>query len=240
MIATINKTTMTSREIADLTGKQHKNVLADCDTLNENYKTMGLAEISADVYKDTYGRDQKCFSLTKMQIFDLMTGYNTELRIKVNRRWEELEASVKQIDFSSPETVMQLVQNWADEEKKRIEAEKQIKALAPKVEYFDMVMQSESDHTTTTIAKELGLSAQALNRILSEEKIIFKHDGHYVTYRKYDEMYLTKTRTVTFQDSKGATKTSVLTTWTEKGRLFIHELVNPSIKQGDRKKVIKY
>jgi len=83
--------TMSSREIASLTGKQHKHVLEDCDELNESYRKMELAEISADYYKDTKNREQREYRLTRMQCFDLMTGYSRELRIKVNRRWEELE-----------------------------------------------------------------------------------------------------------------------------------------------------
>ena len=82
---------MSSREIADLTGKEHKNVLVDIEKLIVHYEDMRLAEISADLYKDSYGRDQKCYQLSRMQTFDLMTGYDTKLRIKVNRRWEELE-----------------------------------------------------------------------------------------------------------------------------------------------------
>jgi len=60
-----NKQTISSREIAELTGKEHKNVLADCDKLNENYKVMGLAEISADQYTDQRNRKQRHYLLTK-------------------------------------------------------------------------------------------------------------------------------------------------------------------------------
>lgn len=88
--------TMSSREIAELTGKEHRHVLRDCDVLNANYEKMCLPKIgqmfsirelpNGGQAKDRY------FSLTKMQTFDLMTGYSVELRIKVNRRWEELTA----------------------------------------------------------------------------------------------------------------------------------------------------
>jgi len=83
--------TMSSREIASLTEKRHDNILRDCDELNESYRKMELAEISADYYKDAKNREQREYRLTRMQCFDLMTGYSRELRIKVNRRWEELE-----------------------------------------------------------------------------------------------------------------------------------------------------
>lgn len=154
--------TMSSREIAELTGKEHRNVLRDCDKLNESYANMGLAQISADLYKDTYGRDQKCYSLTRMQTFDLMTGYNTELRIKVNRRWEELETKQQTLDFSNPETVLQLAQNWAESETKRKLAESKVLALEqinndnkPKVLFADAVETSKSSILIGELAKIL-------------------------------------------------------------------------------------
>ena len=70
---------MSSREIAELTGKQHNHVIADCDKLNENYREMRLAELSADLYADSYGRQQKCYDLKRKQTYALITGYSVEL-----------------------------------------------------------------------------------------------------------------------------------------------------------------
>ena len=86
-----NKQTMSSLEIARITSKQHKHVLFDCEKLNEQYRKMTLAEITADLYNDKYGRKQKCLYLTKIQTLDLITGYDIQMRIRVNRRWEQLE-----------------------------------------------------------------------------------------------------------------------------------------------------
>ena len=52
---------------------------------------MGIAEISAVNYRAENGQTYREYLLTKMQTFDLLTGYSQELRIKVNRRWEQLE-----------------------------------------------------------------------------------------------------------------------------------------------------
>ncbi|SEQ07079.1 Rha family transcriptional regulator [Epilithonimonas lactis] len=71
---------MSSREIAQLTGKEHQHVLRDCDKLNENYIKLDLSTIGQTSYKDSANRDQRKFLLTKMQTMDLMTGYNIELR----------------------------------------------------------------------------------------------------------------------------------------------------------------
>ena len=84
---------MSSREIAELTNKQHKNVLLDCDKLNDEYKELTLAAIAAGVYlhPNTGKQEHREYLLTRIQTLDLMTGYDIKLRIKVNRRWEELE-----------------------------------------------------------------------------------------------------------------------------------------------------
>jgi len=87
--------TMSSREIAELTGKRHDNVMRDCDSLNQKYENLHLLKIEemfiTRELPNGGSREEKVYLLTKMQCFDLMTGYNTELRIKVNRRWAELE-----------------------------------------------------------------------------------------------------------------------------------------------------
>lgn len=95
LINTIEQT-MSSFEIAKLTGKQHKHVMRDIRDLNIGYENLHLPKIGQK-FKITElpngaKRNDPYFELTKMQTFDLLTGYNTELRIKVNRRWAELEA----------------------------------------------------------------------------------------------------------------------------------------------------
>lgn len=87
--------TMTSNEIAELTNKRHDHVLRDIRELNKSYEKLHLPKIGF-ILKIRYlglGRTRKApfYELTKMQTFDLLTGYSRELRIIVNRRWAELE-----------------------------------------------------------------------------------------------------------------------------------------------------
>ena len=79
---------MSSREIAEITGKRHDHVLRDCDKLNENYEKLGLPKIGEGYFTTPNTGETKYreFLLNKIQSMDLMTGYNVELRIKVNRR----------------------------------------------------------------------------------------------------------------------------------------------------------
>lgn len=84
---------MTSREISSITGKEHRSVLRDIDVLDKSYQKLGMPKLVQGYYShpNTGKQLHRCFDLTKMQTFDLLTGYSTEMRIKVNRRWEELE-----------------------------------------------------------------------------------------------------------------------------------------------------
>ena len=95
LINTIEQT-MSSFEIAKLTGKQHKHVMRDIRELNKGYEKLYLPKIGLKHRISDLGggrqRKDPYFELTRMQTFDLLTGYSVELRIKVNRRWEELEA----------------------------------------------------------------------------------------------------------------------------------------------------
>lgn len=128
------------------------------------------------------------------------------------------------------QTLQKLKEERAEKERLKQQNEHQKQALqlsAPKVEYYDEVLSSKSTYTTTLIAKELGLSATALNQKLNDLKIQYKQNGVWVLYQKYQGLGYTKTTTSTYTDSLGVTKTAMLTVWTEKGRCFIHEMLNP-------------
>ena len=101
--------------------------------------------------------------------------------------------------------------------------ESQLKISAPKVEYYDEVLQSNSTYTTNQIAKELGMSAIGLNAELSSLGIQYKQSGTWLLYSKYQNKGYTKTKTHSFTDNHGKIQTSMATVWTESGRLFIHD-----------------
>lgn len=221
-----NETKMSSREIAELTGKQHKNVLADCDKLNENYAHMRLAKISADVYKDAYGREQKCYSLTRMQTFDLMTGYNIELRIKVNRRWEELEIKKNTLDFSNPDTVLMLAQNWKDEQEKRLLAEATLKEQAPKVLFTDAVQGSKSSCLIGELAKLIAQNGYPIgqNRLFQWMRdhgyMGTRGENYNIPNQQYIEQGLFELKKGTRSGSGGVMHTTITPKVTGKGQVY--------------------
>lgn len=118
--------TMSSREIAALTGKRHDHVCRDIVKLEISYEEMSLPKVGEREYRNERGQTYREFLLTKLQCFDLMTGYSAELRIKVNRRWNELENSISLPDFTNPAAAARA---WADEVEKKQIAEGKADAL---------------------------------------------------------------------------------------------------------------
>lgn len=155
-ITTINKIrqTMSSREISELTGKRHDHVLRDCDALNENYEKMGFPKIGEGYYThpNTGNQQHREYRLTKMQTFDLMTGYSAELRIKVNRRWAELEAK-EQAHQQIPQSFSEALRLAAEQAEKIEAQQKQLQAQAPKVLFADAVSASKTSILIGELAK---------------------------------------------------------------------------------------
>lgn len=110
---------------------------------------------------------------------------------------------------------------------KKIEMQKErIRELEPNAQYAKEVLQSKSEHTITSIAKELDItSGRKLNMLLKDKGIIYKQDGHYVLKAQYQGLGYTKTRTHKYVNDKGQIKTALSTVYTERGRKFIHRII---------------
>nr|WP_314662079.1 phage antirepressor KilAC domain-containing protein [uncultured Prevotella sp.] len=103
----------------------------------------------------------------------------------------------------------------------------QLKLQAPKVKYVDDVLQSVNTYTSTQMSKELGLrEAEQLHKILKEKGVMFKQSGQWMLTAKYCEHGYTKPRTHQFTRNDGSVGTSTTTVWTEKGRVFLHDMFN--------------
>lgn len=170
--------TMSSKEISELTAKRHDNVLVDCRNLNSSYVNLSMPEISV-VEKDhptVKGRKIKEMHLTKMQCFDLMTGYNTELRIKVNRRWEELENKQQ---HQLPQTFSQALALAAKQAEKIELQEATIEEQKPAVLFAQSVTASKQSILIGELAKILNqngidIGQNRLFKWLRENKYINK------------------------------------------------------------------
>lgn len=120
------------------------------------------------------------------------------------------------------------------ERAKRLAAEQALLEAAPKVSYYDVVLQSDSLLTITEIAKDYGLSAKKLNLLLHDAGVQFKQSGRWFLYARFAEQGYTQSKTHEYDEGK--TRTHMY--WTQKGRLFVYDLLKnqfgllPVIDQG--------
>lgn len=103
--------------------------------------------------------------------------------------------------------------------------EQRVAEYEPKASYVDEILQSKSTVTITQIAKDYGLSGQQLNQILHEEGVQYKINDQWLLYAKHHNEGYTKSETIHYFDRSGERQVKMITKWTQKGRLFIHRIL---------------
>lgn len=148
--------------------------------------------------------------------------------------------------IANPENGIRLLQALKTERDKRKELElenarqkQQLAEYSPKASYYDVVLQTTDALSASEIAKDYGKSAKWLNNLLHEKGIQFKQGGIWLLYQKYAEQGYTRSKTHTYSGDDGKQHSKLHTYWTQKGRLFIYDLLKrdnilPLMEQPDK------
>lgn len=147
-------------------------------------------------------------------------------------------------DWNSPERIMaralQIAEQTLSELKTENAQQKQLLAeYSPKASYYDVVLQTTDALSASEIAKDYGKSAKWLNNLLHEKGVQFKQGGIWLLYQKYAEQGYTRSKTHTYSGDDGKQHSKLHTYWTQKGRLFIYDLLKrddilPLMEQPDK------
>lgn len=135
--------------------------------------------------------------------------------------------------LNDPDALISALQAYKEERQRRLFLEsenavqkQQLLEMKPKVSYYDVVINSPDLISITEIAKDYGWSAKHMNGYLHSKGIQYKQgDRIWILYQKYAEQGLTSTKTHAYLSGDGDTHTKVHTYWTQKGRLFIYDLL---------------
>lgn len=130
--------------------------------------------------------------------------------------------------LENPDMAIAALQKLKEERELRLQAQEEvaqknqiIHELQPKATYYDLILQSESLVAISVIAKDYGMSAKKLNSLLHELKVQFKQGSTWLLYQKYASKGYTQSKTHTID----AERSRMHTYWTQKGRLFIYDLL---------------
>ncbi len=178
--------TMSSRDIAGLCEKEHRNVMADIRTMCEALN-IHSAEFSAQ-YKDSTGRTLPCYSLPRRECDILIAGYNIKYRAAIVDRWRELESQqAPQI----PQTMHEALRLAAD----ALEQSSQLAITNQRQTAEIEALQSlfNEGMTPAQFVKGLnGTNCMAINQALADRKWLFREGGHWRVGSYARDTYLTE------------------------------------------------
>ena len=221
----------TSIMVAETFGKRHDNVLQAIKNLEKdvlNFKEM----FSEGETPDKYGRPRKTYFMNKDGFTLLVMGFNgkeaLQFKLQYIEAFNKMEEHIKK--GISPSYLIEdpitRAEQWILEQKEKRALEHTVTQYEPKVQYYHKVLQPDNNlMTVTQIAKDYGMHAMALNKLLHELKIQFKHNNQWLLYSEYQNKGYTKSVTSLDPSGKSGTEGAVhvYTKWTQKGRKFIHD-----------------
>jgi phage antirepressor YoqD-like protein len=185
--------TMTSREIAELTGKNHFDVKRDIQNvlLQANIDASKFAVI----YLDSQNRNQSEYRLPKRECDLVVSGYSVKYRLAIIDRWHELEA--KQPTHILPQTFAEALRLAADQQETIQAQAAQIEAQKPAVEFVDKYVQSTGNMGFRQVAKLLSIKESDFRAFLQDNSIMYRLGGEWVAYAQHISAgrFVTKTGT---------------------------------------------
>ena len=218
----------TSNRVANELGVRHDNLLVKIEDYLSRFnspETSGQFYIPS-VYKASNGRTVRNYLITEKGIAQLIGGYNAsvsmafDLNVAYINEFEKMKNYIKSQKL--PQTYLEALKELVKVEEEKERLLKENTENKPKIEYHDVILDSEGTLTTTQIAKEYGKSAVWLNKYLKNRGVQYKKGNQWYIYSKYaDKGYIREITTYNEDVDKSFTSMR----WTNLGRKFIYELL---------------
>ena len=200
--------------------------------------------VSTEPILDSLGREQVANFVTEDGLYDVILD-SRKPEAKRFRKWvtsevlptirkhgaymtkDTLERAIAEPDF-----LIQLATTLKEEKAKRLEAEQQCEAqkqiigeMEKKVSYLDLILSSTSTMTITQIAQDYGMSGQRMNKLLHGLRIQYKVGEQWILYAEYKDKCYVSSETIHFMTNERVPCTTLNTKWTQKGRLFLYDIL---------------
>lgn len=238
---TVDEPLFVAKDVAEWIEYDVSSVNKMLDKIDEDEKLVGTLFRS--------GQNREAWFLTENGLYEVLMQSRKPLAKEFKKKVKEILKSIRKhglyaIDdlLENPDMAIAALQKLKEERQLRLKAQEEvaqknqiIQELQPKATYYDLVLQNKSLVAISVIAKDYGMSAKKLNKILHELKIQFKQGKTWLLYQKYAGKGYTQSKTHTID----ADYSKMYTYWTQKGRLFLYDLLKnkkgilPLIEQKD-------
>lgn len=238
---TVDEPLFVAKDVAEWIEYDVSSVNKMLDKIDEDEKLVGTLFRS--------GQNREAWFLTENGLYEVLMQSRKPLAKEFKKKVKEILKSIRKhglyaIDdlLNNPDMAIAALQKLKEERRLRLQAQEEIaqknqiiQELQPKASYYDLVLQNKSLVAISVIAKDYGMSAKKMNKILHELKIQFKQGNTWLLYQKYAGKGYTQSKTHTID----ADYSKMHTYWTQKGRLFLYDLLKnkkgilPLIEQKD-------
>ena len=213
---------MTSLEIAQVTGKMHKDVMRAIRNMEpaweqERGRKFALTQIREEIPNGGY-RLRPVFMLTKTECLYVATKFNDVARARLVLRWEELESEKRRVKSEKLATSQRL-----------LVTEKEILQQGDAIRRQQIAgenLPSDGCMTAGEVARTLEMEVKDLNKLLVAAGVQFWNGGRYKLTREYDGRGLAKDRAFHYYSLEGEKKRRYYLVWTTEGAEMIRDLIN--------------
>ena len=219
-ISIYQEQTMTSLEIAELTGKQHKHVMEAIRKMEPAWMNVAGSNFRLGSYKDANSQLRPCYQLTKTECLYIATKFNDEARARLVLRWQELEMAERSEKLRVKSEKRGVLLLGCSDEEILEEADDIIGE-----ELQELNKYTANCYSPTDIGKVYGMDGRDLNSFLCDIGIIRWTHGQWMLTPKYRNQGLTETKSFIYHGNNGRRKTQSRLVWTEKGREFVIGLI---------------
>lgn len=246
-----NQPLTNSKLVAEVFGKEHRNVVRDIKNLIEGgvLKNEQTPMFEETTYINEQNKQSYPMFVMNQDGFTLLAmGFNgkkaMEFKLKYIEAFNTMKRQIEQSKPSVPQNYLEALKSLVkvEEEKQQLALENKkqqatiltiskenmelgnkITEMLPKVSYYDQILQSTATMTVTQIAQDYGMSAMKLNKELEAMKIQHKVRGQWILYGKFLTGGYVHSRAVDILRSDGRHDVKYNTEWTTKGRIFLYE-----------------
>ena len=199
-----DKQMMTSLEIAQVTGKQHKNVMQAIRNMEPAWEKVNGLKFQLVNYRDQKGELRPCYLLTKTECLYIATKFNDEARAKLVLRWEELEEAHRGRQLPSPKEILRLADEIIGKGLRMLNED------------------AEDTLTATQVAKTFNMSVWDFNAVLRDMGIQYRRGGRWNISDDLQGRDFVRLRTHVSYSLKGEKKVRHYMTWTMDGLRYLN------------------
>ena len=214
---------MTSLEIAQVTGKMHKDVMKAIRNMEPAWEKVNGRNFALVAYTDSKGEQRPCYSLSKTECLYIATKFNDVARARLVLRWEELERE----RIENPDTQGSRITKSAEPQRLLV-TEREILQQGDAIRRQQIAgenLPSDGCMTAGEVARMLEMEVKELNKLLVAAGVQFWNGGRYKLTQEYDGRGLAQDRAFHYYSLEGEKKRRYYLVWTTEGAEMIRNLI---------------